>query len=123
MHFHKFQNEIHHDAVQLNYGISLIMPLQKSDKLAKTFLSTAMVCLLAGLIFGLAGGIQYVVPLWMKDSFPFTRLRPLHVSLVITWIFTAASGGIYYYLPRIVKRPLYSVRLGWLHYSFLLLSV
>lgn len=99
------------------------MSMEKSDKLAKTFLITAMVCLLAGLLFGLAGGIQYVIPLWMKDSFPFTRLRPLHVSLVITWIFTAASGGIYYYLPRIVKQPLYSLKLGWLHYSLLVITI
>lgn len=92
------------------------MSTEKTDTLAHVFLVTSVVLLLAGLTFGLAGGLQYIFPLWMKDSFPFTRLRPLHVSLVISWIFTAASGGIYYYLPRIVKHNWYSLRLGWMHY-------
>lgn len=99
------------------------MLFEKSDKLAKAFLATALSCLLLGLLFGLLGGIQYILPSWMKDSFPFSRLRPLHVSLVITWIFTAASGGIYYYLPRIVGQPLYSLRCGWLHFYILLVSI
>lgn len=85
------------------------------------FISLALVFLFFGLFFGLIGSFQYVFPVWLRDSLPFSRIRPLHVSLVISWIFTASTGGLYFYIQDYLKRPLYSERLGWMH--FILLSI
>lgn len=93
-----------------------------SDKLAISFLVLAMSYLLLGTAFGLIGGFQYILPNFLKEALAFQKVRPLHVYLVITWIFTAAQGSIYYFLPRITNRNLYSIQAGWLHF-FLQLCV
>jgi nitric oxide reductase subunit B len=40
----------------------------------------------------------------------------LHVYLVITWLFTAAQAGIYYYLPRVANRPISWPKGVWIHF-------
>lgn len=77
-----------------------------SDKTAKAFLILSVSYLLLGLLIGVAGGLQYILPSFLKEQLAFQKVRPLHVYLVITWIFTAAQGGLYYYLPRLAGRPL-----------------
>lgn len=85
-------------------------PIKKSyatDKTARFFLVLALSYLLVGLLLGVIGGFQYILPPLLKEQLSFQKTRPLHVYLVITWIFTAAQAGIYYYLPRIVNRPVF----------------
>jgi len=77
------------------------------DKVAKSFLLLALSYLLFGLFLGVIGGFQYILPPFLKEALSFQKTRPLHVYLVITWIFTAAQAGLYYYLPRVAHRPLY----------------
>lgn len=79
----------------------------RTDKAARLFLLLSMGYLLTGLLLGIIGSLQYILPPLLKDRLSFEKTRPLHVYLVISWIFTAAQAGIYYYLPRIAKRPLY----------------
>ncbi|MBK7678721.1 MAG: cbb3-type cytochrome c oxidase subunit I [Chitinophagaceae bacterium] len=78
-----------------------------SDKIARSFLILAMSYLLFGLLLGVIGGFQYILPSFLKNKLSFQQTRPLHVYLVITWIFTGAQAGLYYYLPRICQRKLY----------------
>lgn len=78
-----------------------------TDKAAKNFLVLSMSYLLVGLLLGVIGGFQYILPPLLKEQLSFQKTRPLHVYLVITWIFTAAQAGIYYYLPRIANRPVH----------------
>ncbi|MCX6290146.1 MAG: cbb3-type cytochrome c oxidase subunit I [Bacteroidetes bacterium] len=86
------------------------------------FLRLALIMLVAGIFFGVIGGIQYVFPVWLKNILPFTNIRPLHVTLVISWIFTAATAGIYYYLPRITGEPLFSMKMARLHLVLLVIT-
>lgn len=79
----------------------------KSDPTAKRFLILSLSYLLFGLLLGVIGGFQYILPPFLKEELSFQKTRPLHVYLVITWIFTAAQAGLYYYLPRVANRPLY----------------
>ena len=79
----------------------------ETDKTARAFLVLAMSYLLVGLLLGIIGGFQYILPPFLKEQLSFQKTRPLHVYLVISWLFTAAQAGIYYYLPRIANRPLY----------------
>ncbi|MBL0103071.1 MAG: cbb3-type cytochrome c oxidase subunit I [Bacteroidetes bacterium] len=67
-------------------------------------------------MFGNIGGFQYVIPDFLKTSLSFQKTRPLHVTLVITWIFNGAVGGIYYYLPQVSGRKLYSEFLARVHF-------
>ncbi|MGN6399289.1 MAG: cbb3-type cytochrome c oxidase subunit I [Flavisolibacter sp.] len=92
-----------------------------SDKAAMGFVSLAMSYLIAGLIFGLLGGFQYLLPQFLRDQLAFQKVRPLHVYLAISWIFTAAQGGLYYYLPRISKRRLFWPQGAWVHFALQLL--
>ncbi|HWR32072.1 MAG TPA: cbb3-type cytochrome c oxidase subunit I [Chitinophagaceae bacterium] len=89
---------------------------QASAKAVKAFLILAMSYLLFGLLLGVIGGFQYILPPFLKSQLSFQQTRPLHVYLVITWIFTAAQAGIYYYLPRISNRPVYWSEGVWVHF-------
>jgi nitric oxide reductase subunit B len=67
------------------------------------------------MFYGVIGGFQFLFPQFLQDLL-FTKTRPLHVSLVISWIFLAAIGGIYFYLPRQCKLPLWSARAVNVHF-------
>jgi nitric oxide reductase subunit B len=103
-------------------GNSFIRQTYGSDKAALAFLVLAMSYLAAGLTFGLLGGFQYLLPQFLREQLAFQKVRPLHVYLAISWIFTAAQGGLYYYLPRISKRKLYWQQGAWLHFTLQLVT-
>lgn len=84
-------------------------------KAAKALLLLSMAYLLFGLLLGVIGGFQYILPPFLKEQLAFQKTRPLHVYLVIAWLFTAAQAGIYYYLPAVANRPLYWQQGAWLH--------
>ncbi len=80
-------------------------PLNSATKVNKTalcFILLSLICLLGGALFGCIAALQFVYPDFLR-TLPFFKNRPLHVSLVISWIFLSATGGIYYYLPIIGK--------------------
>ena len=87
-----------------------------SDKTARAFLLLSVSYLLIGLLLGVIGGLQYILPPFLKDQLVFQKTRPLHVYLVISWIFTAPQAGLYYYLPRVAGRPLYWQQGAWIHF-------
>lgn len=68
-------------------------------KISIAFISVSLVSLIAAALFGVCAAFQFVFPDFMR-SIPFYKLRPLHVTLAVAWIFFSAVGGIYYYLPR-----------------------
>ena len=67
------------------------------NKTALLFLIFGLLALLLGMLFGLLSGLQYLLPDFVKETIPFNRLRPLHVTSVLSWIILGATGGIYYY--------------------------
>ena len=79
------------------------------------FMRLGMLALAAGMFFGVIGGFQFLFPEFLRELL-FTKTRPLHVSLVVSWIFLIAIGGIYFYLPRQNKLKLYSGRAAVWHY-------
>ncbi len=79
------------------------------------FIALAMISLLTGMFFGTVSALQFVFPGFLND-FPFVKVRPLHVSLVIAWIFLSAIGGIYYYLPKYCGVKLFSDKLPRIHF-------
>lgn len=90
------------------------------NKFELLFITLGLLALIGGLFFGVIAGLQFVFPGFL-DVIPFHKTRPLHVSLVVAWIFLASIGGIYYYLPIQVGERLYSKKLSILH--FLVFSI
>ncbi|HEX7414925.1 MAG TPA: cbb3-type cytochrome c oxidase subunit I [Bacteroidia bacterium] len=85
------------------------------------FIALALIALLVGSFFGSISALQYIIPGFL-DSVPFFKSRPLHVSLVVAWIFLSAIGGIYYYLPKYCQLPLFSTKLPRIHFWLFLIT-
>jgi nitric oxide reductase subunit B len=83
---------------------------------AFNFWIIALSCLILGLLFGIAGSLQYVVPGFLKEQFSFAKMRPLHVFLITQWISCAAVGSMYYFIPSLNKGKLSSPLLAKLHF-------
>ncbi len=83
-----------------------------SQRLAYRFLFAAGVVLFLGIIAGALGALQFGWEGFLGDLLPFYKLRPLHVTFVIAWIFVASMGGLFYVLPEVSGRELYSLPLG-----------
>ena len=82
------------------------------------FMRLGMLALAVGMFFGVIGGFQFLFPDFLRELL-FTKTRPLHVSLVVAWIFLIAIGGIYHYLPRQCGMKLYSARaVNWHFWIF-----
>ncbi len=90
--------------------------MNANRKIGSLFILLALGSLLLGLLFGAFSSLQYVFPSFLKEQLSFQKTRPLHVYLVINWIFCAATGGIYSYLPSLTERKLFSPKLAWLHF-------
>lgn len=81
------------------------------NKIGLLFICLSLIALLGGLFFGSIASLQFVFP-GVFDVIPFIKTRPLHVSLVVAWIFLSAVGGIYYYLPNYCGLPLFSGKIA-----------
>ncbi|MCB0819098.1 MAG: cbb3-type cytochrome c oxidase subunit I [Bacteroidetes bacterium] len=68
----------------------------------------ALFLLSAGLVFGLLGALQYIIPGFLKEYLSFEKIRPLHVSSVVFWIILAATGSTLTYVQQHTKRKIYS---------------
>jgi len=92
------------------------------NQIGFSFVKLALFSLLGALFFGCIGAFQYILPDLLKEFFPFHKIRPLHVSLVVAWIFLASVGVIYHELPKILNRPLFSNKLANWHYWIFLIT-
>lgn len=79
------------------------------------FMRLGILALAVGMLFGVIGGFQFLFPAFLQELL-FTKTRPLHVSLVVSWIFLIAIGGIYFYLPRQCRFKLWSERAAAVHF-------
>jgi len=85
------------------------------DMIGLKFLRLGMLALAAGMFFGVIGGFQFLFPEFLRELL-FTKTRPLHVSLVVSWIFLGAIGGIYHYLANQCGLILFSARAANWHF-------
>ena len=92
------------------------------SKMPIYFLVFALVALFLGMSFGMTASFQYLMPDFIKEHFPFSKLRPFHVTSVIAWIILAATGSIYFFLTYVEKFELFSPFLVKLHFIIFLLT-
>ena len=79
------------------------------------FVFVSLLSLLGGILIGTIAGFQFIYPDFLS-AIPFIKSRPLHVSLVVSWIFLSAVGGIYYYVPAYCGLKLFSKKLPVVHF-------
>lgn len=77
----------------------------------KLFLLAGLIMLIFGMLFGIVGSLQYVLPGFLKSHLSFEKVRPLHVSSVVFWILLAAMGGVLHYSNMYTERRHYSILL------------
>jgi nitric oxide reductase subunit B len=79
------------------------------------FLIAGLLALLLGVSFGLFASLQYIIPGFLKEMIPFNKMRPFHVTTVVSWIVLCATGGIYYYISNLEMLKLHSFKLAKAH--------
>ncbi|MBK5286762.1 MAG: cbb3-type cytochrome c oxidase subunit I [Bacteroidia bacterium] len=86
------------------------------------FILVSLISLLLGIYFGVIGSFQFLFPQEVfLQSLPFIKTRPIHVTLVLSWIVLCAAGGIYYYMPQIAGQKLFSESLAKIHFIIFVL--
>ena len=91
------------------------MMANEDNLIGLKFMRLGMLALAVGMFFGVIGGFQFLFPEFLQELL-FTKTRPLHVSLVVSWIFLIAIGGIYFYLPRQQNLKLWSLKAANIHF-------
>lgn len=86
------------------------------------FIVTGILALLAGLLMGSLGALHFMTDSAVNTGLPFYKLRPLHVTLVLSWVLLTAIGGVYYYLPRIYRHNRFAHRLSLTHYVIFVMA-
>ena len=77
----------------------------------KFFIIAGLLLLATGMIWGVTGGLQYIVPGFLKQQLSFEKVRPLHVSSVVFWIILSAIGSVSTYIQQHTGKKLYSDKL------------
>jgi nitric oxide reductase subunit B len=93
-----------------------------NNKTSLHFIAFALSALLLGVIFGMLSSLQYLFPDFLKEYVPFTKMRPFHVTSVLSWIVLCAMGSIYFYITWIEKLRLFSEKLAKAHFIIFLLT-
>ncbi|MAB37782.1 MAG: hypothetical protein CL528_11085 [Aequorivita sp.] len=92
------------------------------NKVPLLFLLFALTALFLGMLFGLTASLQYLLPEFLKETVPFSKLRPFHVTSETSWIVLAATGSIYFFIASVEKFELFSPKFQLLHFILFLLT-
>ena len=90
---------------------------------AKLFILAGLLLLATGMLFGLTGALQYLVPDFIKNYLSFEKVRPLHVSSVVFWIIFAAIGSVLTYLQQYSGKKIFSPQLLKIQFAIFAISV
>lgn len=100
------------------------MQLEKfsyDNRLPKLFAFATIFWGLVGMTAGLIAALQLAFPILnMSELFPhaaFGRLRPVHTNAVIfAFVGNGIFTAVYYSIPRLLKTPMWSEKLGKIHF-------
>lgn len=89
------------------------------NKIVRAFLIATVIFGAIGMLVGLIVAIQLYYPA-LNLGLPYTtfgRIRPLHTNAVIfAFVGNAIFAGVYYSMPRLLKTPMFSKTLSWIHF-------
>lgn len=89
----------------------------ETQRLAYRYWGAGAACLIAGAALGILAAIPHGWP--GVVSLPFEKIRPLHVTLAVGWVFLASMGAIFYFLPRMCDADWWSPGLARLQFWLL----
>lgn len=89
----------------------------------KLFIIFGLFLMAIGLLFGITGAFQYLVPGFLKSHLSFERVRPLHVSSVVFWIIFAAMGAVLAYFQEYTGKKINSPLLLKIQLAIFTISV
>ena len=92
------------------------------NKVGLIFIIASLFALIAGVFFGLFASLQYIIPDFFKAYIPFSKMRPFHVTTVISWIVLSATGSIYFFISNTEQLKLFSNKLPKVHLIIFLLT-
>lgn len=78
---------------------------KNESNIPEWLITSGLVLLMLGFLFGLIGAAQYAVPGFLKGIISFQKIRPLHVSAVVFWIIVTAMGSVLIYQKRHFGKP------------------
>jgi len=95
--------------------------MERSDSIdnrqPNRFIRAGLILLALGLLFGLTGALQYLVPGLFKTQLSFEKVRPLHVSSVVFWILLSATGAVLGYAQEYTGKGLHSPLLARMQFT------
>jgi len=86
------------------------------------FLIAGLSALLLGVFFGLFASLQYIFPDFLKEYISFNKMRPFHVTTVISWIILCVTGSVYFFITQVEKIQLFSKKLPKVHFVIFMLT-
>lgn len=91
------------------------------NKFSLLFILLSLFALMIGSLFGVLAGFQYIIPDFLKELLPFTKMRPFHDTSVTSWIILAATGSIYFILSNLEGLAIFSFKMTKIHYYLFLI--
>lgn len=89
----------------------------RSQQVAKLYFYGALLIFSLQILFGLVGGVSYVVPtLIPTDLLPFSVIRMVHTNALIVWLLMGFFGSTYFLLPEETENELFSPGLAKLQF-------
>jgi len=86
-----------------------MVQLNNTNKsISRPFTITSILLLIVGMLFGIMGSLQYIIPGLLKEQLSFEKIRPMHVSSIIFWIIIGSVGSVFNYLQLHTQKKLYS---------------
>ena len=90
----------------------------QSQSIAMTYWLGALLIFAVQVLFGLLGGLIYVMPnLFPVDLLPFNVVRMVHTNALIVWLLLGFFGAAYYLIPEEAEREIYSVKLAYAQFA------
>lgn len=113
---HKFKPQRSHDATTSG---GVMEGFYYDNTIVKAFMIATVAFGVIGMLAGLTAAIQLVWPI-ANFNLPYTtfgRVRPLHTNAIIfAFVGNGMFTGIYYSTQRLLKTPMYSKALSWIHF-------
>jgi nitric oxide reductase subunit B len=97
--------------------------ISKAKFTPKLFLLVALILLTSGMLFGTLGGLQYIIPGFLKEALSFEKTRPLHVSSILFWILFASMGAILTYVKEYTAKKSMASPLACIVFILFLISI
>jgi nitric oxide reductase subunit B len=95
--------------------------LNSGQKVAMKYFIGAMVLFLAQILFGLIGGLQYLIPGLFYNKLDFNTVRMIHINAMIIWMLWGFIGSCYWLVEDESGVPLVGVKLA--NFAFWLFAI